>query len=131
MTKQHIPPVRPKRKAIPVRDRYNVLHAFGFTCAYCGVSSREARLEIDHVLPVSSGGTNDINNLVAACRECNAGKAVDEPVSAEEKMRWAIHSWIYAHDRCGASPETFLDAVRLFVSGGSMEAATSHIESAR
>ena len=33
------------------------------------------RLEVDHVVPVCKGGTNDPSNLVAACFRCNRGKA--------------------------------------------------------
>lgn len=45
-----------------------------FTCVYCGRSAPEVVLHVDHVLPVSEGGTNDIGNLVTACADCNLGK---------------------------------------------------------
>lgn len=32
-------------------------------------------MHVDHVLPVSKGGTDDLANLVAACTECNLGKS--------------------------------------------------------
>jgi hypothetical protein len=31
-------------------------------------------LNVEHVIPVSKGGTNDILNLVTACADCNSGK---------------------------------------------------------
>jgi len=31
-------------------------------------------LEIDHVIPVCQGGTNDDENLIVACEDCNRGK---------------------------------------------------------
>lgn len=40
-------------------------------CYYC---CREARLEIDHYIPVSRGGTNWPDNLRLACHGCNAEK---------------------------------------------------------
>jgi 5-methylcytosine-specific restriction endonuclease McrA len=41
----------------------------------CGASRNEgAILEIDHIHPVSKGGTNDLSNLQVLCRDCNAGK---------------------------------------------------------
>lgn len=64
-----------KRKAIPLRIRTEVFKRDGFTCQYCGRTPPEVVLEIDHVKPVSKGGTNDITNLVTACRECNLGKS--------------------------------------------------------
>lgn len=41
-------------------------------CFYCGQKSD--RLEVDHVMPVSRGGTSAADNLVASCRACNASK---------------------------------------------------------
>jgi len=41
------------------------------TCAYCG--SRE-RVEADHRIPLSRGGTNSIDNILPACRSCNGTK---------------------------------------------------------
>lgn len=50
-------------------------------CHWCGIHS--ATLEIDHVVPVSRGGTNDRSNLVASCKACNAAKG--------NKL---VHEWI-------------------------------------
>lgn len=44
-------------------------------CSYCGVQLRPfSTFTIDHVEPVAKGGTNALNNLVAACRSCNSIK---------------------------------------------------------
>lgn len=61
----------------PVRAdiRYQVLAASGGKCALCGVHSSERRIEVDHIIPRSLGGTNDIANLQALCDECNRGKS--------------------------------------------------------
>lgn len=61
----------------PVRAdvRYRVLAAANGRCALCGASSSERRIEVDHIVPRSRGGTNDINNLQALCDECNRGKS--------------------------------------------------------
>lgn len=44
-----------------------------FTCAYCG--SRGGKLECDHIIPVSRGGSHELDNLVTACKPCNRAKA--------------------------------------------------------
>ena len=44
-----------------------------FTCGYCG--QRGGRLECDHVVPVSRGGSNDDGNLITACFSCNRDKS--------------------------------------------------------
>jgi hypothetical protein len=37
------------------------------------------KLTVDHVTPVALGGTDNPDNLVAACRDCNYGKASTAP----------------------------------------------------
>ena len=65
-----------KRSSIKARDRVAVLVRDKYTCRMCGVSRSDgAVLEIDHIHPVSKGGTNDLANLQVLCRECNAGKS--------------------------------------------------------
>lgn len=54
--------------------REYVLARDGHKCAYCGASCTTHRLEIDHVKPRYSGGSNRISNLVTACRQCNQAK---------------------------------------------------------
>ena len=40
-------------------------------CSYCG---KEAT-SIDHIVPISKGGSNDWTNLTAACLSCNTSKS--------------------------------------------------------
>ena len=40
-------------------------------CLCCG---KKRKLELDHVKPVSKGGTSNLDNLQPLCRSCNAGK---------------------------------------------------------
>ena len=56
--------------------RFRVLMRDKFRCVYCGRSPREdgVKLEVDHVHPKSKGGSDTMDNLVAACRDCNQGK---------------------------------------------------------
>jgi 5-methylcytosine-specific restriction endonuclease McrA len=57
--------------------RFLVLERDNFTCQYCGRTPSKDRsviLEIDHIIPKSKGGTDDIDNLITSCKECNLGK---------------------------------------------------------
>ncbi len=55
--------------------RFAVLERDGFKCRYCGRGAKQnVVLEVDHITPLSGGGLTEMENLVAACRECNAGK---------------------------------------------------------
>lgn len=56
------------RLMVTVRDR--------FTCALCGIDGSEdgASLQIDHILPISQGGTSDPWNLQVVCGTCQGYK---------------------------------------------------------
>lgn len=47
--------------------------AFDDKCAYCQRSRRGGVL-IEHVHPISLGGRTNVDNVVPACRDCNANK---------------------------------------------------------
>ena len=53
--------------------RSYVFQRDGRVCAYCGRKNAE-RCELDHIVPKSTGGTDRVSNLVAACRDRNASK---------------------------------------------------------
>lgn len=59
---------------IPKRLRFEVLKRDEFACGYCGAAAPGVVLEVDHINPVAFGGTNDPDNLIAACVACNQGK---------------------------------------------------------
>lgn len=56
------------------RLRFQALQRDAFTCQYCGRKAPDVVLEVDHVIPRSSGGSDSLENLRTACRECNQGK---------------------------------------------------------
>ena len=62
------------RVGISKKLRFEVFKRDVFTCKYCGNKAPDVVLEIDHVIPVASGGKNDIFNLVTSCFDCNRGK---------------------------------------------------------
>jgi len=44
-------------------------------CAYCGIDFDENNLPTrDHIIPISKGGDNTKENVIPACRICNAKK---------------------------------------------------------
>jgi CRISPR/Cas system Type II protein with McrA/HNH and RuvC-like nuclease domain len=70
------------------KTRFDVFKRDGFTCQYCGCKSPEVILEVDHVTPVSKGGTNDFDNLITSCRKCNRGKSDNEVIPTELEVDW-------------------------------------------
>jgi len=63
-----------ERLRIPAGLRFNILTRDKNRCVKCGASGTEAQLEVDHIHPVSKGGTNDPKNLQTLCKRCNLGK---------------------------------------------------------
>jgi 5-methylcytosine-specific restriction endonuclease McrA len=49
-----------------------VLSLYGEACVYCG--STEAKLTMDHIIPLSLGGLHEATNLAPACHQCNCSK---------------------------------------------------------
>jgi len=67
-----------RRTSLGPKLRLNVLMRDDYTCVKCGRKGPESRLEVDHITPVSKGGTDELNNLQTLCFECNRGKGGDE-----------------------------------------------------
>jgi hypothetical protein len=79
---------------INARLRFEVLRRDNHTCRYCGGKAPAVEITVDHVVPQALGGLDEPTNLVAACADCNAGKASIAPDAAvvedvaEDAMRW-------------------------------------------
>ena len=65
------------RRAVFVRDK--------FQCQYCGRPAEN----VDHVIPRSRGGPHTWENVVAACRPCNARKENRSPADVGLRLRHA------------------------------------------
>ena len=63
------------RRAVFVRDK--------FECQYCGRPAEN----VDHVIPKSRGGRHTWDNVVAACRPCNARKENRSPADVGLRLR--------------------------------------------
>lgn len=73
-------PANALQRAVFARD--------GLRCRYCGFSRSDVKFfQIDHVIPISKGGCDELENLVVACKRCNQVKRdqVWEPVA---RPRW-------------------------------------------
>ena len=55
--------------------RYLVMRRDGFVCVLCGNTGRDAKLVVDHIVPVAAGGGTDMENLRTLCHPCNSGKS--------------------------------------------------------
>lgn len=80
-------------------------------CAYCGSTEN---LTLDHIVPRSKGGSNHINNVLCACKNCNADKGhtewiiwyIQQPFFTEERKS-RIDEWMFPEEE-EVNPNLFL-----------------------
>lgn len=60
-------------RKLPKEFRLSILERDEFKCVRCGCGGRDSKwiLEIDHILPVSQGGSDDPENLRTLCVFCH------------------------------------------------------------
>lgn len=68
-------------------SRQNVLARDKFRCQYCGAHGRNVELTFDHVVPRARGGKTEWENIVMACKDCNARKGDLTPEQVGLKLR--------------------------------------------
>ena len=68
-------PPKPKRTPIIQALRHEVFKRDGYRCTECGATNKEKMLHTDHIVPVSQGGTDEMDNLRTLCDDCNLSKS--------------------------------------------------------
>ena len=59
---------------IPASVKKYVLQRDNYQCQSCGKNKQQTSLNIDHITPLATGGSNDISNLQVLCSKCNQKK---------------------------------------------------------
>lgn len=78
-------------------------------CWYCTKTIPFHLSTVDHVLPLSKGGRNRMNNLVMACPTCNSAKANKRPEEGktQRRLQWLrsqpVVEWTPGTDRQSAA----------------------------
>lgn len=63
-----------KRKIFSTRERLKIYRKTKGHCYFCGEFVDFDSFEIEHRIPISKGGTNDLSNLFCSCHCCNSIK---------------------------------------------------------
>lgn len=83
-------------------DEYNtMLSFFNYRCAYTGEILTKDNLHIDHIVPISKGGTSYIYNLVPSINYANMSKHnsdmeewyIEQPYFSKDRLN-KIYEWI-------------------------------------
>lgn len=64
-------------RGLSLRLRFKVLQRDRFRCTACGngpAADPDCRLQVDHIVPRSKGGGDDLANLRSLCADCNLGR---------------------------------------------------------
>ncbi len=78
--------VRPtKRVTWPKGLKQELMKHQDNTCVYCGRRRIARNFQIDHMIPVVQGGSNDISNLQVICGFCNRSKGIQTDQEFRER----------------------------------------------
>lgn len=97
--------------------RRNIFYRDRNRCQYCGKVFAQRDLNLEHVVPLSRGGTSTWTNVVTACIACNTRKDNRTPAEAGMQLiraprKPAGHPLMRAHwiGPCHEEWKSFLDA---------------------
>jgi len=69
-----------------------------FFCGFCPCCGKEEKLTLDHIRPLSKGGTNYIDNAQPLCKVCNSTKGNNAIVDYRPLL---VRAWAYSQATLG------------------------------
>ncbi|MDD5453975.1 MAG: HNH endonuclease [Candidatus Ratteibacteria bacterium] len=78
--------IKTHRAKLSQRLRFKLLRRDGFRCQYCGRTADQTTLEIDHIVPLSLGGSDNTDNMITSCTDCNQGKSAEPIIPLDSKI---------------------------------------------
>lgn len=83
-------------------------------CIYCGIHASKAKMEIEHVVPKSKGGTDSLNNLVLSCHACNQAKG-NQDIQTYLKGKPSVLRRVKEHLGIDYRDAAHTNSIRLYV----------------
>lgn len=75
-----------EHKLIAPHDKRRIYDRQNGLCAYCGQHRNIKHMTVDHIIPLSKGGTDSLDNLQCACKMCNRIKDNMLPLEFSEHI---------------------------------------------
>lgn len=94
----------PQRRQFTDYEKKTIYAKSNGKCAICGKPVMYKKMTIDHIVPISQGGTNDFSNLQLACHSCNRLKN-----NFMEEDFYGLMAKILRHHRCQKIKNLFLE----------------------
>jgi hypothetical protein len=92
-----------EERRLPEHVRFLVLRRDSVQCVFCG---NKGRLEIDHIIPWSAGGSDDMDNLRTLCHSCNQTRSNFASEGDTEPRRFPTgHECVYCTPAILGDPE--------------------------
>lgn len=89
-------PLKTKRKVFTQEERAEIYRKTKGYCYLCGDFVDYNNFEVEHKIPLSKGGTNDIDNLFCSCHVCNS---IKQDIYPEDFMERITKIFLYQMDQ--------------------------------
>ena len=80
-----------RRKPMKEALRRSVYEKYHGRCAYCGSPITYQEMQVDHIVALANGGTNDLSNLNPSCPLCNTFKGDSSIKSFRRRLKTLTH----------------------------------------
>lgn len=113
------------RSSSQILDEFSLRIRAQYRCEYCQKELQDQLYEIDHIIPLSLGGSNTAENLAMSCARCNRNKGSRtvfvDPISRRtyslfnpRRHRWRNHFKRVGSEIVGTTPRGSATAALLF-----------------
>ena len=101
-----------------------LLERENYCCIYCGIHASKAKMQIEHVIPKSKGGTDSLNNLVLSCETCNQAKG-SQDVKSFLKGKPSVLKRVKEHLGANYKDAAHMNSIRWYVMNNLLDMSES------